>query len=466
MDQQLSLRHSTALTMTPQLQQAIQLLQLSYHELDAFLQGHLEQNPFLVREDDAWAPTHLDLGAESPPTSEDFLSVGPPFSDSFAQRTSASLNDLTEILIPANKCTLQEHLLQQVRTRFIKPEERIIAAALVPMVQSTGYFEEDLTVIAQKLSVPLSQLENILSAMQQFDPSGVFARHLRECLQIQLQDAGLFNETYKKLLLNLELVAQGKLEKLASKCGVSQMTICHMLQGVRRLNPKPGLLFHPESSVNMTPEVFVQWEPVQERWSIFLNPETMPRVLINKSYVASVRSLKTGGVEKKYLAEQINHANWLIKALHQRSMTLLRVTTEIVGQQNDFFSKGISYIKPLILKDVAMVLGLHESTISRVTSHKYMATPRGTFELKFFFSSTLDSQEGGISSEAVRHRIQQIIQLEPSDHPLSDEAIALLLQKEGIVIARRTVAKYRENLRLPPAFQRKRHGNFIQKDLR
>jgi RNA polymerase sigma-54 factor len=276
-------------------------------------------------------------------------------------------------------------------------------------------------------------------------------------LKTQLQDRGLFSPDYNVLLENLDLVAKGEIALLARKTRISEEVIRKMFQEIRRLSPKPGLIFQKENLHAMIPEVLMHWDATESTWVVSLNPETIPKVLLDKSYYSRVRPHLKESKDRQYLSTQMSHANWLIKALNQRSTTLLKVSTEIVRQQENFFNGGIRHLKPLILRDIAVILQIHESTISRVTTGKFIATPRGTFELKYFFSSGID-QEGGlaISSEYVRHLIQNLIQSEPLKAPHSDDAIALYFCKEGIAIARRTVAKYREALGIPPAFQRRR----------
>lgn len=454
MDSQLRLHQSSTLTITPQLQQAIHLLQLSYYELEAFLQNHLDQNPFLTTTEE-----HTEEEPLASMPDDSLMFSCSPESGSHSSSRMLDLQDLPDPLIPA-PLTLREHLMQQVGSQMTTYKERLIGTYLVQFIQPTGYFEGNQQDIAQQLGVSLSEIENILRQMQRFDPSGICAPNLKMCLWVQLEDRGLLNPAYEVLLNHLDLVAQGDVTMLARKCQVTSDHLRQMLHEIRRLTPKPGLVFQNDVPSLMIPEVLMHWDLEQKTWAITLNPDTIPKVLLNKSYYAYVRTHITDLPEKRYVASQMAHANWLIKALHQRSVTLLRVATEIVRQQQEFFNLGIHALKPLILKDVAQTLDLHESTISRVTNHKYMATPRGTFELKYFFNSGLDNAKGTTtSSEAVRHRIQTLIMEESEKKPLSDGAIATLLQEEGIDIARRTVAKYREILNISPAFQRRRWKN-------
>jgi RNA polymerase sigma-54 factor len=451
MDSNFRLYQSTSLTITPQLQQAIHLLQLSYQELETFLQNNIEENPFLTMGIDG--PEE-----EAPLTSQHTLEGGGlSFESTIPGGKGIDLKDMPESLVPANELTLHEHLMQQVGSQITSQLSRLIAGHLVQFIQPTGYFEGNLESIAHHLGCSLIDVENVLKQMQRFDPSGVCACNLKDCLKTQLQDRGLLTPDYHVLLDNLDLVAKGEIALLARKTRLSEEILRKMFQEIRRLSPKPGLVFQRENFHAMIPEVLMHWDAAESTWIVSLNPETIPKVLLDKSYYSHVRSHLKESKDRQYLSTQMSHANWLIKALNQRSTTLLKVSTEIVRQQENFFNGGIRHLKPLILRDIAVILQIHESTISRVTTGKFIATPRGTFELKYFFSSGIDKEGGlAISSEYVRHLIQNLIQSEPLKAPLCDDAIALYLCKEGVTIARRTVAKYREALGIPPAFQRRR----------
>ncbi len=448
MDTQLCLRQSTSLVITSQLQQAIQFLQLPYHELETILQTHLEKNPFLISEDGELESDYaLDGGSES-------LSFG---TDNFLSsiRGTSSSEQREDFSFLSDSLSLRDVIAQQVNSQMTSELERRVGLHLIQFIQPTGYFEGPLDMIAGKLCVPIERVQRVLKKMQQFDPPGICARTLQECLRVQLADKNLLTPPYEALLSNLDCVVKGDLKSLSRKCKVSIKAIQEMLQEIRRLSPKPGLIFQNETSCPMKPEVLVQ--RIQDKWAVTLNPDTTPKILLNNGYYASVRSQSARIPERRYLSEQMNHAHWLIKALHQRSMTLLRVSVEIVRRQQGFFEHGVSSLEPLVLQDVAQELGIHESTVSRVSTQKYMATPRGIFELSYFFTSHLECQNGTrISAESARQQIRELILNERPSRPLSDEAITLELQTQGIHIARRTVAKYRELLKFPPAFQRRR----------
>jgi RNA polymerase sigma-54 factor len=297
----------------------------------------------------------------------------------------------------------------------------------------------------------------VLGILQGFDPPGVCARTLSECLTIQLKERDRFDPAMQALLAHLDLVARRDFSALRRICGVDDADLADMIAEIRRLNPKPGLAFGASVVQPIVPDVFIR--PSQEGgWLVELNSDTLPKVLVNQSYYAEVsRTAKNDG-EKSYLADCLQTATWLIRALDQRAKTILKVSTEIVRQQDAFFAHGVQFLRPLNLKTVADAIGMHESTVSRVTANKYMATSRGIFELKYFFTSSIAAADGGEahSAEAVRHRIKQLIDAESAQDVLSDDTIVDRLREAGIDIARRTVAKYREAMRIPSSVQRRR----------
>jgi RNA polymerase sigma-54 factor len=296
--------------------------------------------------------------------------------------------------------------------------------------------------------------------MMRFDPVGLFATSLAECLGAQLAELNRLDPAMQALLDNLELLGRREFRRLQDICGVDAADMAEMGTEIRRLDPKPGMRFEAEPLRPLIPDVLMRPAPMtedgQSDWLLEINPETMPKLLIRRGFHG--RMLASASREtKSFLSEQMQSATWLVKALESRAQTILRVSAEIVRRQDGFFKHGISHLRPLTLRDVAIEVELHESTISRVTSNKSIATPRGIFELKFFFTTALAGANGEThSAETVRHRVGQIIGAENPKNILSDDAVASLLQKEGIDIARRTVAKYREALRIPGSAQRKR----------
>lgn len=458
LDQHLRLQSSTSLVMTPQLQQAIKLLQFSHQELESFLMEQLVDNPLLMLQEEKYEE-------DSTASSEDpnFLANFQEFygksekQGPAGQTSSLDQEEWLETLIPANPLSLREHLLNQVNSDFLDPVKRLAGTYLLGYVQPTGYFEGDLEEIAHQLGASLAYVKGILKDLQQFEPAGVCTQNLRECLKMQLEDKQILSPSFLILLDHLDTLAKGDLNSLKRKCHVSEFELAHMIHEIRSLNPKPGLIFEKNTSSMVIPEVFMLQDEATGEWAVDLNPETMPKVLLDFPYYTVIKENLKEKEGKKYLAERFAHANWLIKALHQRATTLIRVSQEIVRKQEDFFNHGIAHLKPLVLRDVAESVELHESTISRVTNNKYISTPRGVFELKYFFNSSLEGVSGiSYASTTIRHRIQSLVSKENPQKPLSDDCIVQFLKQEGINVARRTVAKYREILKIPPAFQRKR----------
>ncbi|HZS62959.1 MAG TPA: RNA polymerase factor sigma-54 [Xanthobacteraceae bacterium] len=494
--QKLLLRQSQALVMTPQLMQAIKLLQLSNLDLAAYVENELERNPLLertveseadeapaveaARDGDAQAGDWLGEDLETSRTAmEERLgsdlenvfpedSVGVPVaarSDADAPRapsdwgTTASngVSDYNLEAFVSAETTLSDHLAAQLTLAISDPARRMIGQYLIDMVDEAGYLSGDLQTVAAKLGAPLAEVEAVLAVLQGFDPPGVCARDLTECLSIQLKDRDRFDPAMQGLVRNLPLLANRQFAALKKICGVGDEDLADMVGEIRKLNPKPGLAFGTTPVQPIVPDVFVRLGP-DGGWIVELNSETLPKVLVNQNYYAKVSKTARGEGEKNYLAECLQNATWLVRALDQRARTILKVSTEIVRQQDAFFAHGVQHLRPLNLKAVADAISMHESTVSRVTANKYMATSRGIFELKYFFTSSIAAANGGEahSAEAVRHRIKQMIDAENTQTVLSDDTIVERLREAGIDIARRTVAKYREAMRIPSSVQRRR----------
>lgn len=469
----LDLRQSQSLVMTPQLQQAIKLLQLSNIEVSAFVEEELERNPLLERasgEDSQGgestdAPVDHGSGDEqnTAASGETVTAVPPddPMSTTSWRSSdgrgggSDDLSGLEQTV--AGKISLYEHLARQIQVEISDPRERIIATTLMSGIDEAGYLTMDLDEASLTLGCPLVLTQDVLKRLQTLDPPGVFARDLRECLALQLAERNRLDPVIEILLANLELVARRDFARLRKMCDCSEQDLADMLADLRMLDPKPGLQFDANQTQVMIPDVVVR--PAQAGgWHVELNSDTLPRVLANERYYAEVQSGARSESERTFVSEHWNSANWLVKALDQRARTILRVAREIVRQQDLFLVKGVAYMKPLILRDIADALELHESTVSRVTSNKFMATPRGIFELKYFFTAAIGSTGDGPahSAEAVRHRIKTMIEGEGADGVLSDDDIVEALAGDGVAIARRTVAKYREAMRIPSSVQRRR----------
>jgi RNA polymerase sigma-54 factor len=353
--------------------------------------------------------------------------------------------------------TLREHLLEQIGADLSDQSDRIIAVLLLDLLDEAGYLRAPLDGVAQLLGCEVERIEAVLARLQQFDPAGVFARDLKECLALQLRDRNRFDPAMQALLDHLPLLAARNIAALVRVCQVDAVDVVDMITEIKSLDPRPGLAFDPPLAQPVVPDILLRAQP-EGGWIVELNGETLPRVLVNNRYYARVREATRNKAEQDYLTERLAAANWLVKSLHQRATTILKVAAEIVRHQDAFLRHGVPSLRPLILREIANAIGMHESTVSRVTSNKYIATPRGVYELKYFFNSAIPASDGNgaHSAEAVRHRIRALIDGEPSDSTLSDERIVELLQQDGVDIARRTVAKYREAMRIPSSVRRRR----------
>jgi RNA polymerase sigma-54 factor len=532
----LEIRQGQSLVMTPQLQQAIKLLQLSNIELSNFVEQELEKNPLLDRDERADIPDMAtesadreradasgDTGAESggdtggdtggdaggddgfsdADTGQLSLNDASPASemdsgfedmypdDTGSDRTGAAgaEGDATPAALGGSDWsasggsgaggaapdgdldlesrltrdqTLHEFLTEQLDVSVFDPAKRLIGRFLIDCVDDAGYlrFEDGidgLADIADRLGVALEDVEGMLTVMQGFEPTGVMARSLKECMALQLAEQDRLDPAMQCFLDNLELVARRDLAQLCKLCGVDEEDIRDMIAEIRALDPRPGLTFGGETAAPVVPDVFVR-AAQGGGWTVELNTETLPRVLVNQQYYATVSVATQNKDDKLYLSDCLQSANWLVKSLDQRARTILKVSREIVRQQDGFFAHGVSHLRPLNLKTIADAIDMHESTVSRVTSNKFMATSRGVFELKYFFTSAISSTDGGDahSAEAVRHRIRELIDSESPKKILSDDKIVEMLKLSGIDIARRTVAKYREAMNIPSSVERRR----------
>ena len=508
----LVMRQGQSLVMTPQLLQAIKLLQFSNQELIAFVEEELERNPLLERAEDAPEPGSAptaerqgDIDQAGAPESQDFneaseaewssesfetdrgaleASLGTELSNSFdddrpqtkgessvepdglglsATSWSGSSGGGGEgeaanleayVAAPTN---LKDHLETQLALATADPADRLIGQVLIDSIDDAGYFTGSLEEIAARLQVPVQRLETVLALIQGFDPSGVGARNLAECLTIQLRERDRFDPAMQALVAHLGLLAKRDFAALRKICGVDEEDILDMLGEIRRLDPKPGRAFGGGLIEPALPDVIVR--PLSDgSWQVELNTDILPRILVNQSYVTRVGKAKGKEADRSFISNCRQTANWLTKSLEQRARTILKVSSEIVRQQDAFLANGVEYLRPLDLKTIAEAIGVHESTVSRVTSNKYMATPRGLFELKYFFTASIAAHDGGDahSAESVRFRIRQMIDQENPGQILSDDAIVAKLKDVNIDIARRTVAKYRESLKIPCSVERRR----------
>ena len=516
--QRLEFRQSLSLVMTPQLMQAIKLLQLSNLDLSTFVEEELERNPLLERAND---------GPEAPVAGEQQMSERSEFSDAgeaggedFGDGGGAAgesfdgapedwmsrdLGTRTEIeqtldtgldnvfseepaetaarnaqdaapttytewgggasgdedynleAFVAAETTLSDHLAEQAAVAFTAPADRMIGQYLIDLVDEAGYLPADLGQAADRLGAEQADVDAVLGVLQTFDPPGICARNLSECLAIQLRELDRYDPAMQALVEHLDILAKRDFASLRKLCGVDDEDLVDMIGEIRRLDPKPGLKFGTTRTQTMVPDVYVRPGP-DGGWLVELNSDTLPRVLVNQVYYSELSKTIRKDGDKSYFTDCLQNATWLVRALDQRARTILKVATEIVRQQDGFFTHGVAHLRPLNLKAVADAIQMHESTVSRVTANKYMATNRGTFELKYFFTASIASADGGEahSAEAVRHHIKQLIDAEDPSAILSDDTIVEKLRAAGIDIARRTVAKYREAMRIPSSVQRRR----------
>jgi RNA polymerase sigma-54 factor len=531
----LGLRQAHSMIMTPQLQQAIKLLQLSNLELSDYVERELEQNPLLEREDtdghnDSAEPQEdRNTGADATACDTDMgengdggdgggdrneMSPGDAFdndttfSDSPAEPDSRELVDNESIALehdagldadyenvwsgnsgadaapameadtlnwqvrgaggfdsdnpvlenaPAEETSLRDHLLEQINVDLTDPVDLMIAVYMVDSLDDAGYLTVTVEDIASMLGCPLDLVEHTLQSIQRFDPTGVFARNLSECLALQLKELDRYDPAMQALVENLGILAKREFKTLRRLCGVDNEDISEMVKEIQELNPKPAMTFDHSIAQAVIPDVSVR-RGKDRSWFIEVNSDTLPRVLVNNRYHTEINSKKMRGKDKVYIAECYQSANWLVKALHQRVQTIMKVAAEIVRHQEAFLEKGVQYLRPLVLREISEALDIHESTVSRVTNNKYIATPRGIFELKYFFTFALgaNTESKTSSAEAVRFQIKNMVDAESLDNILSDDKIVNILRNEGVNIARRTVAKYREAMHIPSSVQRRR----------
>ncbi len=493
----LAMRMGQSMVLTPQLLQAIKLLQMPSGELTAFIETELERNPLLDRaeeriEPDApfeiaapeavpgdWAsdtmPVEntdlaLELGAEidnvfdpdravtpaeRTPQADGPSLTGGQFSGSGGGGGGEDPANIEAYV--ASQESFSEFLTRQALVALVDPGDRLIAAALIDGLDEAGYFRGDLDEVAALLGAPVERVERVLGVMQTLEPTGVFARDLAECLSLQLIERDRFDPAMQALIAHLPLLARRDYIALRRLCGVDDEDLADMIGEIKRLDPKPGRGFDHAPESLAIPDVIVTAAP-DFGWRVELNSDALPRVLVNESYAAVIKRGAAREEDRQYVSTQLQSAHWLTKSLEQRARTILNVASEIVRRQDGFLVEGVSALRPLNLKTIADAVGVHESTVSRATSNKYVSTPRGMFEMKYFFTASLPSGGAGEahSAEAVRYRIKQLIDAEDPHKVLSDDDIVTRLRAADIVVARRTVAKYRDNLKIPSSMDRRR----------
>ena len=506
----LDLRQSLQLVMTPQLQQAIKLLALNNMELEAYLGSELDSNPLLSsagsedggdgvedftadRDGDGGgedggdgdfepatadvlmtgADANIDAPLDADYASETFHHDGPSDSASFdgsaappdsglsATGSSGSAEGGDFDQFAAAEPSLLDFLLEQAGAAF-DGIELVIARHLIDQIDEAGYLTVTTEEIAARLDAEPALVEAVLARIQLFEPTGVGARNLRECLMLQAREADRLDPAMQAMLDNLDILARGDKPLLRRLCGVDAEDLDDMIRELRRYNPKPGLRYGGERPQPVVPDIFVS-RLASGGWGVTLNTATLPRLLVDRGYYAelahsSQRTPEATRAARSYLSECLVSATWLVKALDQRARTIVKVTSELVRQQEAFFEHGVHHLKPLTLRHVAEAIGMHESTVSRVTSNKYLSCDRGLFELKYFFTAGIASSDGGeaVSGLAVKDRIARLIAAESPNAILSDDRLVDVLNAEGFNIARRTVTKYREALGLGSSVARRR----------
>ncbi|MEM1046748.1 MAG: RNA polymerase factor sigma-54 [Pseudomonadota bacterium] len=509
----LEFRQSQSLVMTPQLMQAIKLLQMSNVDLVSYVEEELERNPLLERDEDRpERGINDDLAGRAEPSVSDEQTRDPGEAGSDGVNGEAvdwidttlnstgvdmeaaldsSLANVFPDEVPAKaldpdqlagsawtsatgsgagggeapnfeamhaaEVSLADHLVEQMMLAIPDASQRLIGRHLIDSLDESGYLRVEMQDVADRLGASIATVEATLGIMQTFEPAGIFARDVKECLALQLRERDRLDPAMQALLDNLDLLVRRDYARLRRLCGVDQEDLADMLEEIRALDPKPGNAFGSVTVQPVVPDVLVRPGP-DGGWQIELNAETLPRVLVNQTYYTALPKAGMAETEKQFLSECLQTANWLVKSLDQRARTILKVSSEIVRQQDSFLTHGIEYLRPLNLKVIADAIDMHESTVSRVTSNKYMATPRGIFELKYFFTSAISSTGDGDahSAEAVRFKIKQLIDAEDPKAILSDDTIVKTLRGAGIDIARRTVAKYREAMGIASSVQRRR----------
>ncbi|MDC1382776.1 RNA polymerase factor sigma-54 [Candidatus Puniceispirillum sp.] len=476
LSQSVKLKQKQSLVMTPQLQQAIKLLQLSNLELSQHLQEQVDENPFLeVGETDISdeKPTEIETPIETTSLSElgesAALAEDPTEHSDFENRFDQSIvdaprpttanapfeGDYDAISNVSTKEGFYPGLFKQLNLAIDDPKQRLIAGHFVNALESSGWLGMTVDEVADASGSSIEEAFSVLSILQKFEPTGLFAIDLKDCLKLQLLELGAMTDAFGVLLDNLELLGRGEVKRLARLIKGTSNDVLEMLSIIRTLNPKPGEFLGIDHLEMPSPDVIVKRR--SNGWAVELNRSTLPAIVINEDYADLVSEKKMDEGAKSYSTNALNNARWLKRAVEQRNSTTLKISAEIIRQQTDFLEKGLDHLKPLSLRDVAQAVGMHESTVSRVTTGLLISTPRGGMPLKSFFSVNIASRAptGDASAAAVRNMVKRLISEETPGKPLSDEAICKKIANEGIDLARRTVAKYREMMNIPSSSHRR-----------
>jgi RNA polymerase sigma-54 factor len=471
-----SLKLSQQLRMTPQLQQAIKLLQLSRLELEGAIRKELDENPVLEEfqesTEDEGPKTETETAENAPETQEAAAASDPRQQEEFEWENYLDTNykppqgpagGTDEIMnyenLISTTTSLHDHLMWQMGLGGFNEEEQTIMAVLISYVDEDGYIKTPMEEIAKEEEVPQQELEEMIPFLQEFDPAGVGARDLKECLLIQAKHLEEdTNDLVKLINEHIKDLEKKNYIGISKAMNLPMEDVIEMCKTIYSMDPKPGRAYMPQDTQFVTPDVYVY--KVGEEYMVALNEDGLPRLRISNLYkniLKGEQPTPTGDNAQNYIQDKLRSAVWLIKSIHQRQRTIYKVTESIVKHQQDFFEKGPGFIKPMILRDIANDIGMHESTVSRVTTNKYVHTPRGIFELKYFFNSGISKTDGdSLASESVKLKIKGLVQDEDAKNPLSDQKIVELLKKDGIQIARRTVAKYRDMLKILPSSKRKK----------
>lgn len=496
MEQRLEAKQTQNMVMTQQMQQSIKILQLSAAELYTYVMQELENNPFLAggergeEVEELLSSQKIDKSdiTDDIPTADSLVEKNEAIIDaspghgwvdeeisgavyendsslSYNGRNSSSNDfsggDFSQVMeqTTAAEISLRDHVIDQINVDIKDPLKRMIAMHLTDMLDDSGYITINIEELCKALKCTQKTIQDVLKILQSFEPAGIFARDLSECLALQLKDKNRYDPAMRLLVENLHLFAARDFKALKKICNVNDEDLHQMCDEIKALNPKPGLKYGKETVQIIQPDVFLKRD-TDGNWQLELNSDILPKVLLNRLYYAKVKSTieKDDKASRKFMTDQITTANWLVRALDQRAQSILKIAAEIVAQQDKFFRKGIKYLQPITLANIAQNVKLHESTVSRVVNGKYIATPMGMYEMKYFFSSSIQGANGDndISSKSVKYRIKQLIDNEDHKKILSDDKIAIILKTEGINIARRTVFKYREAMKIPSSFERKR----------
>ncbi len=464
LNQRLNIKHSQSIVMTPQLRQAIKLLQFSNLELSSYIEEEIEKNPFLEnKKNDVLSrngTTKMQESNNKENFSEDNEKDTQRWEERFqSKQRSNSFDDISSIeeRIAQPKKSLRSHLMEQILLDIPEGPERKVAILILDLIEPSGWINFDIDEFTYKNNLEKDSTLKVLEKLQKLEPTGVFSRNLGECLRLQLKEKGLFNQSIEIITNNLEYLAKGEIQKLCKLAKVNEEKLSEYVNLIKSLNPKPATSFTDDDFRIEPPDVVI--EKTKKGWKVELNKSTLPAIKIEEGLAEKVKNnIKKSENDKKFVSEAFNSAKWLLRAIEQRNSTTLKVAVEILKKQKEFFKNGPGHLKPLVLRNVAGSIGMHESTVSRVTRSKLLQTPWGLFQMKDFFSSSVGQNENeeAHSAKTVRTLLKEIISSEKSNRPYSDEKLSLIFKERGVLVARRTVAKYREMLKIPSSAERKR----------